>query len=123
MISEEVSKAFTRMGDLIDEGKLPLEVIPRMFYCGHKLLHTVHQEMRKLKCVACAHEWEAKENFKAKIYPVSICPNCNANNDEIDNVYDITGDDQVAWWQCVKCEHKFCSQDGTVCPECGEVKK
>jgi rubrerythrin len=121
MSSPQAAKEFTKLLDLVEEGELPDTAIPRMFYFGHKLLHGIHEPMRRFKCVECKSEWTLMDDLKSDppVYSDSTCPVCKTK----DNVYDITGDDQLGRWQCLECQHEWTGKDGTVCPKCGAVKE
>ena len=118
---ESAAKELLKLCDLVEEGELPDTAIPRLFYFGHKMLHGIHQPERKFKCVGCKNEWTRIDDLQSDppVYSDSTCPTCGTK----DNVYDITGDDQIARWQCVECQHEWTGKDGTLCPECGAEKK
>lgn len=116
-MSPQFSKYLSKMSDLIDQGKLPLSVIPRLFYYGHEMLHGIISDIRKYKCIDCNMEWEGE----------AICPSCGVDEsgrlvgDYEDKIWDITGDSQLARWRCYNCSHEWTSEDGKTCPECQTV--
>ncbi len=111
----EMAEKLSRLNDLIDQGLLPVEAHPRLFFYGHKSLGSFVEPNRKYKCVPCQHEWMSNED--KEVVP-KICVACQS-----DDIFDITGDDRKSEWECVSCKHKWVSEDGTVCPACGMEKK
>jgi len=117
----EFEKDLIKMVDLVESGKLPDGAIPRVFYFGHEVVGSIRKELRQFKCVDCDHCWSFKEDHETEviIFADHTCPKCKT----ADNVYDITGDSQIADWKCRACSHRWRGENGHVCPECGAESK
>lgn len=78
MHSESGKKFFAEIEHRLDEaitaGEDPEEaadrIIPRLFYCGHNVIHTFeHPDKRaKWECCSCKHQWVSKDGTR--------CPQC-----------------------------------------------
>jgi rRNA maturation endonuclease Nob1 len=110
-MNDSFLKELDKLFDLVESGVLPESAIPRMFYFGHTALHSTYKKVRSYKCISCMNVWESETS--------DVCPTCLTH----ENVYDITGDSQMSFWECKACKHQFEAKDGTVCPKCGDVRK
>lgn len=104
---EEVLNELVKLCDLVESGVLPVSAVPRLFYFGHTLIGSTYHKQRNYKCVKCMTVWESES--------AGICPQCMTS----EYTYDITGDSQIAIWECKTCQFRFESKDGTKCPKCG----
>ncbi len=112
-MDDDYAQKLTRICDLVDEGKLPPEAVPRLFYMGHKCLHGFAADIYKSKCISCGKEWSVEWNLGKERRK------CECGSDD---VFDITPEEETKW-ECRKCQHQWVSKDGTKCPACGAIEK
>lgn len=110
---DECSQELRRICNLVDEGKLPKEAIPRLFHAGHKVLHGLAADVYKSKCITCEKEWSSAWGSKKD------SSKCECGSDD---VFDITPEQETSW-ECRKCQHQWVSMEGTQCPSCGAIEK
>ena len=100
------------MDTLVQKGKLPESVFPRLCYFGHKVLNTIHKDIQNFKCIKCDIEWAMPDSATNDIH----CPQCNDDSDKL--VFNITDDKQLCKWQCYDCKFEWTSKYGEICPSC-----
>ena len=107
--------------ELVEAGELPESAIPRLCYFGHKVIGSYRNSTRNLKCTSCRDEWSVKEDHRTEEFKYAdlTCSQCQSDK----NVYDITGDDQIARWWCEECAYEWQAVMGYKCPECGAERQ
>ncbi len=120
-MSPEAGEELSRLFDFVEAGKLPKSAIPRLFYCGHELLHGTAPEKHEYMCASCQSKFgpqdliEENEGFE-KWLTNYTCPNCKQK----DTIYNIT-EEAPSKWRCRECKYEFLEHNGTVCPKCKAV--
>ena len=110
----DFAKKLGGLSELVEQGKLPKSAIPRLVYCGHKLLYTIWSPISTMFCVTCQYEWTINFDEENKTWGDQACPKCNSEND----VYDVTDSFNNVKWRCRFCKHEWISGDGYTCPSC-----
>lgn len=95
--------------NLVKNGVLPITILPRLFYFGHKNTYSTRLKQRQLQCINCNVTWDVED------IQFFVCPICQTH----EYIYDITDDSSCVGWQCLFCKHEWTSKDGHTCHKCG----
>lgn len=71
-MNEDAMKKLAELVKDVEDRKIKMDEIPRMFYIGHKTLGVFAYPSREAKweCVKCSHQWVGEDGL--------VCPSCEA---------------------------------------------
>lgn len=113
---EEITQDMEYMDRLVQEGKLPESVFPRLCCFGHEVLNGVSNDIQEFKCINCNTVW-SKHHTEFKNSSMD-CPGCGHDYSDTKVIFNITDDKKLTRWQCYDCKHIWTSNDGEICPSC-----